>query len=338
MNQIIFEDSKKNELIKIQKEIKNNISLSNLSKEQLKAVAEYVILNKYASEMSRDIELLDYDYNELKDTFLNLVIKKVNTRLAYENAFRYFEEFLVKKNITSPFNISYLQADEYAYFLMGKNLSNGTVRQVFTAISSFYSYLNRISEGKIRNNFLGSKAKPKKKISKNNKFYDNGVSKEILSIVKNDFEIIYDSIKSKEFKAIVRTMIDCGLRVGSFTSYFSYKGKSFSTISKSKEVRGVLSDSAYRDFLDAGLMENHTFRDYNADKIKNLFKYYTKKLYIKGKIHFIYSCHDARHLFAITNYINTENIYMVSKMLNHSNVVITEEYLKGLNVNVNINL
>ena len=316
----------------IARQINDRLPLSNLSPEQLKSVAEYVLFQKYAEEMSRNADLLDYDYEKLKETYLGDHVNVVNTRLAYANALGYFEEYLSAKKISSPFAMSFEQADGFAFFLQGKGLSNGSIRQFIAAVSSFFSYVSRISDGKIRNVFLGCFAKPKKKRSRSGKFYDKGVNERILENVAEDFEAVYSSLKNKELRAIVRIMIDSGLRVGAFTSYFSFHGNEFKTISKGKETKGILSDDSLRDLQVAGVDHEHSFRNWNADKIKNIFKYYTKKMYAQGLIRFEYSCHDIRHAFAIRNYLATRDIYAVSKLLNHSNVVITEEYLRGLNI------
>ncbi len=322
------------ELDAIQRQIGQRENLDKLTPEQLKSIAEYVMLRKYADEMERNCDLLEYDYAKLKNAFLYDFLKAVNTRLAYANAFRYFEEYMALNKISNPFAMSFEQADGYVYFLQGKNLSNGSIRQFVTAASSLFTYVSRISNGKVRNVFLGSFAIPKKKIARTGKFYDKGVNEKILENVREDFETIYSSLKNKELKAIVRIMIDSGLRVGAFTGRFSYDGGFFKTVSKGKEVRGVLSGDSLHDIEEAGLEKKHTFRKWNADKIKNLFKYYSKKLFMEGRIRFEYSCHDARHMFAIRNYLLTRDIYAVSKLLNHSSVVITEEYLRGLNVDL----
>ena len=308
--------------------------MSNLTAEQLKSIAEYVLFQKYADEMSRNADLLDYDYAKLKESYLGDHVNVVNTRLAYANALKYFEEYLSAKRISNPFAMSFDQADGFALFLQGKCLSNGSIRQFIAAVSSFFSYVSRISDGKIRNVLLGRFAKPKKKRSRSGKFYDKGVNGRILENVAEDFEIIYSSLKNKELKAILRIMIDSGLRVGAFTSYFSYHGNEFKTLSKGKETKGILSGNSLKDLQEAGIDCEHSFRNWSADKIKNTFKYHTKKMYAQGLIRFEYSCHDIRHAFAIKNYLATKDIYAVSKMLNHSNVVITEEYLRGLNVSL----
>lgn len=40
--------------------------------------------------------------------------------------------------------------------------------------------------------------------------------------------------------------------------------------------------------------------------------------------------HNFRHTFAVNMLKNTNDIYLVSKLLGHCNVAITEDYLKGL--------
>jgi integrase len=56
----------------------------------------------------------------------------------------------------------------------------------------------------------------------------------------------------------------------------------------------------------------------------------TTKLYQAGKINAAYSAHDFRHYFAITEYQKDKDIYKLSKLLDHTNIAVTETYLKSL--------
>ena len=47
-----------------------------------------------------------------------------------------------------------------------------------------------------------------------------------------------------------------------------------------------------------------------------------------------YSAHDFRHYFAVSEYLKDKDIYKLSKLLDHSNISVTEGYLKGLKIAV----
>jgi len=72
----------------------------------------------------------------------------------------------------------------------------------------------------------------------------------------------------------------------------------------------------------------------NANAIERRINYHIGKLRKAGKIAAAYSCHDFRHYFAINEYKKDRDIVRVSKLLNHANVSITQNYLRGLGVSL----
>jgi len=73
-----------------------------------------------------------------------------------------------------------------------------------------------------------------------------------------------------------------------------------------------------------------SFDDYSIGALKVRIIRATRKLYKAGKINAPYSVHDFRHYYAINNYKQDKDIYKLSKMLDHSNIAITQTYLKSL--------
>lgn len=55
----------------IEKNILETPALKDLSPEQLSEIAKIVIVQKYTKEMSRDVELMKFDYHSFKNSFLN---------------------------------------------------------------------------------------------------------------------------------------------------------------------------------------------------------------------------------------------------------------------------
>jgi site-specific recombinase XerD len=60
----------------------------------------------------------------------------------------------------------------------------------------------------------------------------------------------------------------------------------------------------------------------------------TKKLYEKGLIKDAYSAHDFRHYFAVSEYKKDKDIYKLSKLLDHTNITITQNYLRSMKIAV----
>ena len=69
----------------------------------------------------------------------------------------------------------------------------------------------------------------------------------------------------------------------------------------------------------------------SANAIEARVNYHMEKI-CKTKSIPRYSCHDFRHYFAVTEYEKDKDIVRISKLLNHSGIQITQDYLKSLKV------
>lgn len=305
--------------------------MKDLNKKQLEEIAKLVIIQRYTNQMNKEVDLKKYNYKELKEIFLSSGSSE-NTNNAYRNALKHFEKFLEERKINNPLSIDCAIADDFIYSLRNENKSASTIRQFTGAVSSFFSFVERRSNGTIKNAFRGTKARPKETTVKTNKFYSVCVNNDCLETFEKDYNTIIENIDNKELKTILLVMKETGLRVGAFNENFQIKGNRFSAVSKGKNISGFIPDSCLKAIRNAGLLHTNTFKNWNDTKTKNLLKYHTKRLYEKGLISNAYSCHDFRHYFAITEYNKDHDIYRVSKALNHSSIAITERYLKGLNV------
>ena len=58
----------------------------------------------------------------------------------------------------------------------------------------------------------------------------------------------------------------------------------------------------------------------------------TLRLHREGKINAAYSAHDFRHYFAVSEYEKDKDIYKLSKLLDHSGISVTENYLRSLKI------
>lgn len=322
------------ELKAVEEKIINSPELKDLTSAQLEEIAKLVLIQRYTNQMSKDVELSKYDYNELKHIFLKNAgrTNSVNTKLAYENALNHFENYLTERKIENPLDIDTAIADDFIYEVRNFGKSASTVRQYVGAISSFFSFAERRSSGKIKNVFRGTKARPQPKTNRTGKFYNISVDEKTITTVLNDINTIMNNVENKEFKAIILIMLNCGLRVGAFNSEFKIVGNKFSCITKGKEFIGTMPENCLKAIRNAGLKHSATFENWNDAKTKNMFKYYTKKLFAEGLIQYPYSCHDIRHLFSIRCYNSDHDIHKLSKLLGHSSISVTEKYLKGLNV------
>ena len=322
----------KSEGERVEKSILHMRALKEFSSNQLAEIAKLVVVQNYTQEMKRDVDLLKFNYSELKESFLQTVSNSKNTKQAYLNALSNFESYVAGCKIDNILNITNSIADSFIYNLRNAGKSASTVRQYVGGVSSFFSYAERESDGLIKNCFRGTKARPQAKTNNSGKFYNICINDNTLNEVNSDIEKLISHIENKELKVIILIMKSCGLRVGAFNDKFQIKGNKFICTTKGAEFIGTLPESCLKAIRQAGLKHTDVFAGWTDNKVKCLFKYYTRNLYKAGVIHYAYSCHDLRHFFAVSEYKKDCDIYRVSKALGHSSIAITEKYLKGLNV------
>lgn len=101
----------------IEKNILETPALKDLSPEQLSEIAKIVIVQKYTKEMSRDVELMKFDYHSLKNSFLENISTSKNTKLAYQNALCIFENYIADNTIENILDINNSIADDFIYSL-----------------------------------------------------------------------------------------------------------------------------------------------------------------------------------------------------------------------------
>lgn len=316
--------------------------------ELLKKLLQAVAVDEIKEDVKKVKLIYSYDYQELKLHFLELFSSR-ETKKAYNAALKKLEAFIYPPFMSASdekngkdinrilsykmLSLSPYQSDLYIENLK-KNYSSLTVIRDAGALSSFYSYFERITQNKIINPIRGTRARPKKKAECKGRFFASGiVTLENLKDVENDFITVLENVSKKniKLKACILIMIYRGLRAGSFenlkTDFYS-----FITFSKGKKIEGIFSADLTQKLIELTDGKKIDFSSVKAERLESLFKYYTSRLYNAGKINYKYSCHDMRHYYALINYYETKDIYRVSKLLFHTSVNVTENYLKGLNV------
>ena len=134
---------------------------------------------------------------------------------------------------------------------------------------------------------------------------------------------------SGELQAAIVIMADLGLRVGALPA-MRINGSTFISTSKGKEIAGELPRELKREIAQAGLSARAPFEGVTAGHIADTFRWLVGGLYDAGRIRERYSVHDLRHSFATRLYLETRDVYRVSRALHHSGVDITTRYLRSL--------
>ena len=283
---------------------------------------QFAALLDTAQKIISTASIAGIDWQKERDTFLSDT-RSTHTCRAYSAALNRLEAWASKERI-NLFELSTGQADAFIRELKADARSAASVRRDISAVSAFYSWLERYHTG-IKNPVRGTRIRP-----------SQANLKQIVIPVASEYKIITAALPPIE-KAIVVTMAVRGLRAGALPTLElksgKYRGKSKGKVLKENNNAGItLPGEALNAIKTAGLDIKRPFSDYSASAIERRINRKVGELYKAGKIRAPYSCHDFRHYFAVQEYKKRKDIYRVSMLLNHANIAITQVYLNSLDV------
>lgn len=126
-------------------EISNNlksVSLEQFSKEQLEKIAKLLYLDKAKEKLNNEVNKAKFNYEEVKENWLKEFRAK-NTKLIYKKSLSIFENYL-KENDLHILDVKAKDIDGFINVLNDIDaLSSSTKRLYITAVSSFFSKLQR---------------------------------------------------------------------------------------------------------------------------------------------------------------------------------------------------
>lgn len=244
--------------------VKETPSLEDLGKDDLKAVAKAIVFDGLKESLRRKVEIERVDYPAKRQTFLDRCSRRsIDTRIAYTEALDLLDAWTARAGI-HVLEMKGSHADAFIDSLVG---SPSTVRLRVAAASSFFAYLERETDGRVKNPFRGTKARPGKR------------TKEPVVPSEEELEKIMERLAPHN-RAAVRVMMETGLRVGALAGLTVRNGR-YSSKSKGKDVSGPFSATALAALREAGLDTRSPFSDLAKDCVKNAFKYTCGRLYIK---------------------------------------------------------
>ena len=316
-----------------------------LPKKVKAAVAQAAIMQ---DQINRTIEEADAEerrakFSEWVELFLS-GRKSKETRKNYQYALDRLLAFCRAEGIDAAC-LTYEQARRFTTSpqLANNNKRGGrraeqSIRTDIAAVSSLYSELDRLSEGKIRNPFLRIDTKPGKERAS-----DKAVptAKELSAILANT---------SGQVRAAIAVMAYRGLRIGALPelTLATRDGKTtFNAFTKGKPQAGVMPSEAMDAIEQAGLSRKKPFEgagvktltkriERELDRLagKGLIAGHTAERMINKKIKTVtvsdYSCHGFRHFYAVAQYEATRDIEKVRRLLNHADLNTTQAYLQSL--------
>jgi site-specific recombinase XerD len=296
----------------------NSPTLNDLTQEQLEQVARIVITQNLTNELNLKSKLVNINYKMERDIFLLQVSRtgSVSTQSSYFKSLKLLEKY-TKKNGLNILQLTPGQVDDFFYTLDG---SPNTKNLIISGISSFYSYMER-RHSVIKNPVRGTKSRPVKKPVRELEIPDE---MEVFTILNELPELE---------KMMVYIMSYRGLRVGSLNKLKVW-GNKYQSYSKGKMIHGEFPVEVITNIKCSDIYQRSPFEGYSTNSLKLRLYRQTMKLYKEGKIRSPYSSHDFRHYFSVTEYQKDKDIYRLSKLLDHSNISITEGYLRSLRVDI----
>lgn len=290
---------------------KETPSLESLPREETLKVAKAMVFDNLKEDLKRRVELAGIDYKAKRESFLSRY-KSNATKKAYGASLDALEAWAERAGK----NVLELKARDADNFINSLDGSPSTVRLRVSAVSAFYTFLDRDTDGRIRNSFRGTKERP-------------GKAAKVPIVPKaEEMPIILEAL-SPAMKAAMITILEHGFRVGALPTLEIWGGR-FKGESKGKNEDGEIGTTVQKAIKIAGLDAKSPWKDFKADQIRDAFRYATGQLYKAGKIVAPYSIHDLRHYFAINFYIKNHDIYALKEALGHSSIAVTETYLRGL--------
>ncbi|MDR0472839.1 MAG: site-specific integrase [Treponema sp.] len=274
-------------------------------------------------------EIGGIDYGAKKGTFLSYA-RSAHTRRAYASALDRLEAWASRKEI-NPLELNAAKADQFIHDMKAGGKAAATTRRDIAAISAFYSFLERETDGRVKNPIRGKKQRP----AKENK-------KDVIIPTPADYLTTIAELPDIE-RAIVITLAMRGLRAGALPGLElrgKYHGKSKGKALTENNAPGItLPKEALEAIHAAGLDFKKPFawttrqgKPNSANAIESRVNFQIEKLYTAGKIRAAYSCHDFRHYFAVREYEKNKDIFRLSKLLNHAGIQITQIYLRSLGI------
>ena len=341
---ISIQTNKENMPMTIQKaaEILNSApAFEELDKNSQKSVIQIAMVDNLKKDLQFKAKIAKLNYEEIKATFL-ANLKSTHTKDAYFRALSRLEAYLkiLGKNFAE---ISTLESDQFIQSsFITKPMDNGiinvgaedrapaAIRRDASAISAFYSFVERVTNHSIMNPFRGTRALPKRT-----------AKKDIVVPSEADVVAILNSkLMSRELRAAFAIMALRGLRVGGLPNLtIDYEAHVFSTTSKGKEYRGNFDDAiqipgckSILEYFKVFKGKRMPFAELSDTRLKMQIAYWMAKMNKNGLVASTFSAHDFRHFYASRYYKANKDIYRLKTLLNHGSIAVTETYLKTLNV------
>ncbi|MTI65135.1 MAG: hypothetical protein FH753_00845 [Firmicutes bacterium] len=248
-----------------------------------------------------------------------------------------FLRYLLEKNVEKVEEIKKTHIKQFAIYQQKQKYETSYINTNLRSIKAFIKYLH---EEEYIENIIEVK-----EIKKDKKVIETFTDQEIREILK----LLHRPKKFIEIrdKAIIYTMIDCGLRASEIiklrhkdikdnnTLFIQGKGKkerfvSFSAITKKAYMKYERTKKSY--FLDKPFISDRYFLSKDGTEItRYILQYLVKKHCKKANISRDKAFpHNFRHYFAVKSLREGLDLYSLSRIMGHSDINTTSKYTNSL--------
>ena len=293
---------------------KESPQLAELPQEELERLAGRIVAEDLKDELKKKAHIEKVDVVMERETFLDR-LRSPQTQRAYKTALDRLEEWCASKDI-NVLEMTPALADDFINDMRRQGASSATVCLRVAGASAFIAWMERRHDD-IRNPFRGTHERP---ASKPVRQLDVPTAEEIATMITES---------DGELRAEIIVLSRLGLRVGALPG-LRINGVRWSTTSKGKQIAGELPADVKKAIARAGLSARTPFEGVTVWHLSDTFRYLIKRLHGEGKLKALYSVHDLRHAFAKRLYLESRDIYRVSRALYHATVDVTAKYLRSL--------
>lgn len=278
------------------------------------------VFSSMIDEMKIDNQIQAIDYTKEVESFFKQCSKNDSKHTArqYRNGLSKLETY-TQENDINILKLTPRESDNFCISLKDFDLSNATIRAAISSCSTFFSFLER-RYMVIKNPFRGTRTRPPIR-----------AKKQVLIPTEKELKIIIENISNSIIQMAIIFIRDTGIRVGALDT-LKVKNNKYYAYSKGKDITGLVSKTMLTKLKNSELDSNEPFKNKSSEVVRVTFATTCKRLHQHGVIKESYSVHDIRHLFAVSFYKKTKDIYALKNLLNHSSIAITEVYLKSLDL------
>ena len=318
------------------KKLLDSPTVKELTPEQIERVARLCLVDKLKDELGKEIKryiLDDKKTQDLIDKWLS-GYTSVNTRKAFRRGINTLLQFTKNKNIL---DFDTRVVDDFITSLHRLEYADNTILQTVHACSSFFSTLKRWEYIK-RNPFERVKL-PRKKIEI--KTRDQIPTNRELDLVELYARKCINSENGRGSGTrrrggilaliVIRFLRTYGWRLDAISNLeINIHTKSFKTISKSQVVKGELNEELIRMIKKYKLNPERPFDKYSCVAFRQWWRRMFFNEDFRRMVKKRFTIHAIRARFVVDLHKRSKDIYLVSRKLNHANIVVTQSYLSSL--------